>query len=331
MSSVKDKFRLLTERIFRGDLAQRTDQVSVDIRALRDEFLAKNRHLHAHTVKHVRAARPYVDHGTQFLMSEAYRKKAEENVILPFRAVEFSNHSQNGEDGVLHYVFSLIGTTNRIVVEISAGTCDECNATNLILNQNWFGLLFEGNANKLKYGRDFFRKYYAPHEMPRLVEAWVTRGNINDLIVKHGVEGQIDLLSLDVDGIDYWLLDALTAISPRVMVIEAQYMWGPEKSVTVPYKDDFEGKMYLENEQVISQHQGASINAFVKLCKRRNYRLIGGVGRSGPNIIFMRNDIGRDYFPTIDPTDLFAETPAFFMEHLEKSRKIASAHEWVEV
>ena len=82
--------------------------------------------------------------GVQLLLSLRYRDLARERLPLPaLRDTEFRCFSQNGEDGLLLYLFALIGTTNRKVVEICAGDGIECNAANLIINHGWHGLLFD--------------------------------------------------------------------------------------------------------------------------------------------------------------------------------------------
>jgi hypothetical protein len=58
---------------------------------------------------------------------------------------------------------------------------------------------------------------------------------VDSLITANGIKGEIDLLSLDIDGVDYWIWNAIEAISPRVVVAEIQAIWGTEASVTVPY------------------------------------------------------------------------------------------------
>jgi len=158
----------------------------------------------------------------QILLRQQYRDLASRGgPSLDFNDVEFCCNSQNGEDGILLYIFSLIGTTNRMVLEICAGDGIECNASNLILNHGFDGLLFDGDAQLIERGRAF----YAAHansrvRPPQLVGAWITAETINDQVTAHGFSGDIDLLSLDLDGNDYWIWKALTLIRPRVVVLE---------------------------------------------------------------------------------------------------------------
>jgi hypothetical protein len=114
---------------------------------------------------------------------------------LDFDDIGFKCHSQNSEDGILLYIFSIIGTTNRIAVEICAGNGIECNAANLVINHGWWALLFDGNAENIKAGTEFYRINRRSHNRPpRLIQAWITRDNVNELIRNAGISGEIDLL-----------------------------------------------------------------------------------------------------------------------------------------
>src|SRR5262249_18631075 len=136
------------------------------------------------------------DKGTQTLLSLLYQNALRGRLPLPhFQDVEFRCFSQNGEDGILHYIFSLIGFTNRRVAEICCGTGLECNATNLIVNHGCVGLLFEGSEENVDCARRFFGRcqdtFSAP---PTIVQAWITVEKINNLLREHGFTGDIDLL-----------------------------------------------------------------------------------------------------------------------------------------
>lgn len=238
----------------------------------------------------------YVDRGTQLLLAIKYRENfGKTHKLLAFDDIEFRNHSQNGEDGILWYIFSLIGTANKKCVEICSGAGIQCNCTNLIINHGWTGLLIDGNEGEIKKGQEYFRKH--PDTCvypPKLLCAWVTAENVNDLITSNGFKGEIDLLSLDIDGVDYWVWNVIEAVSPRVVVAEIQAIWGSEASVTVPYRLDFKP----ERVNGFCVYSGASLPAFVKLGKKKGYRLVG-CQRYGFNAVFVRNDVGQGIFPEV--------------------------------
>lgn len=234
---------------------------------------------------------------SQVLLSLKYKELLSQKNVLPaFSDIEFRSFSQNGEDGILLYIFSLIGTIGKKAVEICASDGIECNAANLIINHGWTGLLFDGNEELIGRGRQFYAQCASTWIWPpSLVSAWVTAENVNQLIINNGFQGEVDLLSLDMDGVDYWIWKAIECISPRVVVVEYQSMWGSDRAVTVPYRPDFAGEF---NEYHLN-YGGASLPAFVKLGREKGYRLVG-CQRYEFNAFFMREGVGCDIFPEID-------------------------------
>ena len=248
--------------------------------------------------------------------------------MLPFAEVEFRNHSQNGEDGILWYIYSLVGTTNKKAVEICAGNGKECNTANLVINHGWHVLMAEGD----KANADFAKEYYAKHPdtfliPPFVVNEWITAENVNDIMKRNGFKGEIDFLSIDVDGIDYWLWKAIDVAAPRVVMVEIQAVWRCTASVTVPYRPDFQFT-WLQPKDGLACYGGASLPAFVKLAKEKGYRLIGA-NRYGQNVIFMRNDVGVDVFPEIKQESVFSHEVANWGS--DRARPLYEGLEWEEV
>src|SRR6266567_2086904 len=243
----------------------------------------------------------HVDRGTQLLLAFEYRELASQGIRCSFDDIEFRNYSQNGEDGILWYIFSIIGTTTKTCVEMCAGSGQECNTSNLIINHGWTGLLFDGDEKRVQRGKAFFGSnpdtFIFP---PKFVHAWITAENADALVSSNEYRGEIDLLSLDMDGVDYWIWDAIKTVSPRVVIAEIQAIWGSERSVTVPYSPDFRAE-YFNGFGVYS---GASLPAFVKLGQKKGYRLIG-CQRYGFNAVFLRNDVGRDVFREVPASECF--------------------------
>lgn len=224
------------------------------------------------------------------------------------RDVGFRVHSQHEEDGILHFIFSLIGTTQKKCVEICGGDGIECNTANLIVNHRWLGLLCDGDEANIARAV----AYYANHPdtkwwPPAIVRAWVTRGNVNNLIQDHGFDGEIDLLSLDIDGVDYWIWSEISCISPRVVVLEFNHLLGPDLSVTIPYSDGF----VPEYTEFGTEYAGASLGAFVKLGRRKGYRLVG-TNAIASNAFFVRDDIECRWLPEIEPSGCFGHPRAQF-------------------
>lgn len=241
----------------------------------------------------------------QVLLKTMWRSRLEENATLPtFDEVQFRAYSQNGEDGILLYIFSLIGTLNKQYVEICAGNGEQCNCANLTINHGWRGLMLDGDAENVKAGRAF----YAQHPdtflwPPTFVQAWITRQNVNEIVSENGISGEIDLLSLDIDGNDYWILEALDVVQPRVIVAEYQNAWGPDISITQRYQDDFSYKEAMVSHNSLPRC-GASLSALAKLAKRKGYRLVG-CERYCFNAFFVKDGIGEKVLPEVKVADCF--------------------------
>jgi hypothetical protein len=210
-----------------------------------------------------------------------------------FSDVGFRKYSQFEEDGILLYIFSLIPTINRTSVEIGAGNGRECMTSNLIINHGWWGHLFDGDERNVRDGKRFFGKhkdtFFSP---PKFNHAWVTAENVNELICNSGVSGPIDLFSLDIDGMDYWVWKALSVIQPQVIVCEIHNQIPPDKALTVPYDPAF--------RFVSEDFRSASLAAMCKLGKEKGYRLVG-THRFGFNAFFIKKGVGEELFPEVDP------------------------------
>lgn len=257
----------------------------------------------------------------QILLMLAYRDAVRTGAPLPrFDEVEFRSFSQHGEDGILWFIFCLIGTTNKRVVEICAGDGVECNSANLIVNHRWKGLLFDGDPAKVEFGRAFYtRNLNTLADPPELVHAWIDADGIDSLVTRYGFSGEVDLLSLDMDGVDYWVYKSLSCISPRVIVLEYNASLGPHEALTVPYNPQFRAQ---------GNHWGASLPAFVKLCRQRGYRLVG-CDTSGINAFFIRSGIAEDLFAEVSVDDCYRRSRAqSIYEHASPPR---SGGEWITV
>ncbi len=262
----------------------------------------------------------------QRMISQNYQHLLYSGYQLPkFKDTGFRIYSQNDEDGYLLYIFSLIGNTTRKAVEICAGDGIQCNTANLIINHGWNGLLFDGSEENIIKGK----KFYATCKdtlnwSPTLVQAWITNENINQLITNNGFAEEIDLLSLDMDGVDYWIWKAIDCITPRVVVVEYQDIWGPEKAVTIPYKPDF----VADFGKYGPDYCGASLAAFVKLGKEKGYRLVG-CNNYGFNAFFIRNDVGIEIFPEIQPSQCFTHPKV--QQGIKNRLPKVSDKPWIEV
>lgn len=232
----------------------------------------------------------------QVLLSLKYREIAARGERLNFDDIGFNVFTVTNEDGVFHYIFSTIGFTNRKCVDIGAGAVKGSSVANLIVHQGFKALLVDGDTQSLENAR----RYYSGKMdnfilQPEIVCSMVTAENINQILESNKFTGELDLLCLDIDGVDYWIWKAIQVVQPRLVMVEFQDLLGADRAWTIPYNPKFYARDYPVNKD-INNYCGASLQAFVNLGREKGYRLIG-VNKSGWNAFFMRNGIGEGIFP----------------------------------
>jgi hypothetical protein len=210
---------------------------------------------------------------------------------------EYSYLSQNGEDGIIRFLFAEIGFETRRFVEFGFGAV-QCNSLRLMLQEGFTGLLMDGSRENCDFFNIAARKLNIED-----VEAHCTfldRDNLNQTIIDHAISGEIDFLSLDVDGNDYWLWERLECVSPRVVCIEYNAGIGPSLSLTIPYDPGFE--RYAKHPSGF--FHGASLQALESLGQRKGYRLVG-CDSTGTNAFFLRNNIAAPELPSLTAAEAY--------------------------
>ncbi len=258
-----------------------------------------------------------------------YQQMLRSGIVLPSLSdIGFQVRSQVDEDGILLYLFALAGMGNRRCIEMCAGAGEQSNTANLILTHGWHGLLVEGDPYLVARGRNFYARHPGSRAFPPIyAHHWITQESVNDLVVEHGFTDDIDLLSFDLDGIDWWIWQALEACSPRVVVVEYQEIIGPDACLTVPYSANFNGYERSETRGM-PNYAGASLSAYVTLARRKGYRLVG-CNRLCFNAFFVRNDILPDVLPEVSAACCF-DHPKAQWGMRERWPEVADM-EWVDV
>ncbi|HOW44045.1 MAG TPA: hypothetical protein PK919_02605 [Candidatus Aminicenantes bacterium] len=228
----------------------------------------------------------------------------------------FRNFSQFEEDGMLLYIFAAIGANRKLFVDIGGNNGINSNCANLAINFGWHGIFIDGNARLVRKGRAFYARHDDTWQFPpRFVQAFVQRENINRLLEENGFSGEVDLLSIDLDGNDYWIWDALNAVQPRVVIIETHVEFGLQ-NIVVPYDKDyfFPGKHPC--------YHGASPVAMAKLAAQKGYRLVGA-NAYGFNTIYVKRGIGEDVLPEVNVESVLRHPRC-----LEASKSFAEIRDW---
>jgi len=196
---------------------------------------------------------------------------------------EFQVFSQWGEDGIIQNLINNIEINRKIFIEFGVENYLESNTRFLLVNNNWSGLVMEANAEHV----NFIKKdpIYWKYNL-KAVQAFITRENINDLISENGINGEVGLLSIDMDGNDYWVWEAIDVVSPAVVIIEYNYRFGKERAVTIPYESDFRRNAAHHS----NIYYGASLRALCLLGRRKDYVFVG-CNSAGNNAFFVRGDL----------------------------------------
>jgi hypothetical protein len=219
--------------------------------------------------------------------------------ISSFDEVEFQVFSQRGEDGILQYLTSNVEIPNKVFVEFGVETYTESNTRFLLMNNNWSGLVIDGSPENIRYIKSDF--IYWKYDITA-IQSFITKDNIDGLISKNITQRDIGLLSVDIDGNDYWVWEAITSINPRIVICEYNSMFGPDKAVTIPYKSSF----VRSQEHFSDLYFGASLAAFCHLAEKKGYDFVG-TASSGVNAFFVRKDLSAP-FRKFTPSQGFRES-----------------------
>jgi hypothetical protein len=202
---------------------------------------------------------------------------------VDIRKAEFQVFSQFGEDGIIQFLVQRVAIENDVFVEFGVGDYRESNTRFLLVHDNWRGLIMDSADSMHEFLRSTGLGWR--HNIDAKT-AFIDRTNINSLIGAAGIEGDIGLLSIDLDGNDYWVLEAIRVVSPRIIVAEYNSAFGAEAAVSVPYDAAF-----VRSEKHWSWlYWGASLTAITTLIDARGYALVGG-NRAGNNAFFVRRDV----------------------------------------
>lgn len=226
---------------------------------------------------------------------------------------EFSGFSQNGEDGILDVLRKQLKSSNRYFIELASADGVENNTAWLLVAEKYNGIMIEGNPRLVARARKSVMGYSVGAEC---LNMFATRENVGE-IRSRAAHADPDVFSLDIDGIDYYIADALLekGVRPRIFVVEYNSVYGPERSMTVPYKRDFS----FTNAHPTQLYYGVSIAAWRKSFAKHGYRFVT-VDRNGVNAFF----VDPEYF---DPAFLDRVNGLGYAENQYQFRKFRVSSE----
>jgi hypothetical protein len=202
---------------------------------------------------------------------------------------EFRVYSQFGDDGIIQYLIHHLAVAPQTFVEFGVENYTEANTRFLLVNDNWRGLVMDASADYMAsvQGEDLYWK----HELTA-VAAFIDRDNINALLSEHGFTGDLGLLSVDIDGNDYWVLERIECVHPVVIVAEYNSLFGSHTPVSIPYSAGF----YRTRAHHSNLYWGCSLAALCHVTGQKGYAFVGS-NSAGNNAYFVRRDRLRDLVP----------------------------------
>ena len=222
----------------------------------------------------------------KMLQASAHFRQANlDYTAADIHAHEYKVFSQFGDDGIIQFLISRIETVDKVFIEFGVEDFLESNCRFLMMHDNWSGLIFDGSSRSI--GRVRSRDDYWKYDLEARC-AFLSRENLNAELKQGLGERKADLISIDVDGNDYWLLDALE-LRPSILIVEYNSVFGPDRAITVPYRADFDrSEAHFSN-----LYFGASLLALTDLAMDKGYSLLGS-NTAGNNAYFLRNDVLQD-------------------------------------
>lgn len=202
--------------------------------------------------------------------------------IKNLEEVEFQVYSQFGEDGIIQWLIQNVYLPEKTFIEFGVEDYAEANTRFLLMNNNWSGLVIDGSKENIKrlMQWELLWKYDLT-----AIDSFITKDNINQIITDAGFGGNIGILSVDIDGNDYWVLNAIECVKPRILICEYNNIFGKDHKVTIPYDSNF----YRTNSHYSNLYWGASLGAFLDYADKKGYYYFGS-NSAGNNAFFVRKD-----------------------------------------
>lgn len=214
---------------------------------------------------------------------------------------ELKIFSQFGEDGIIDFLIKKLNIKSNYFIEFGVEDYNESNTKFLLEARNWSGEIYEANKNHVNYikNQEFYWRYNL-----NVKNVFISKKNINLLVDKFLQRNNINklgLLSIDIDGVDYWIWKELTVTDPEIVIIEYNARLGYDKSIVVPYEENF----VRLKKHYSSIYFGASLKALYTLGVEKGYSLVG-TNLNGSNAFFVKKDLAnRNGLPGLKPIDCF--------------------------
>lgn len=218
----------------------------------------------------------------------------------PLHEYEFKVFSQWGEDGIIQFLIANLPIKNKTFIEFGVEDFTEANCRFLLMKDHWSGLVLDGSRRNID--RLCSSYFYWRHQL-QAKAAFITRDNAAALLDESGFDRELGILSVDIDGVDYYVLANLEQWRPSILIVEYNAVFGSRRAVSVPYDASFN----RTNKHRSNLYYGASLPAFAYIAEQRGYSLVG-VNSAGSNAFFVRNDLLNEVVKPVALTDCFRDS-----------------------
>lgn len=237
------------------------------------------------------------------------------NTSKNIKDYEFKVFSQWGEDGIIQHLINAVEIKNKTFIEFGVEDFSEANCRFLMMKDDWRGFVIDGSEQNIEKLKKSY--YFWKHDL-RAIPAFIDRENVNELLSKSAFDGDLGILSIDVDGNDYYLLEAIKNFQPRIIICEFNALFGSSRKISVPYDRSFvRSRAHFSN-----LYAGASLSAVNTLAEKKGYALVG-TNSSGNNAFFVRKDLLNERLSVLRPEF------AFLIPNFREARDENSSLNWL--
>lgn len=229
------------------------------------------------------------------IQSENNRRKS----IKSLKEVEFQVFSQFGDDGIIQYLINKIPIKSKTFIEFGVENYRESNTRFLLINDFWSGFIIDGSQANIESLKS--EQFYSFYDL-KVDASFITKDNINDLLDKSGFAHDIGILSVDIDGNDFWIWSQIERFRPTILTCEYNSLFGFEP-YTIPYEDDF-----VRGVNTSFNFYGTSLRSIYNLSSERGYTFVG-CNSAGNNAYFIKNEFLKhlDFpLPSVEEGYVFA-------------------------
>lgn len=234
------------------------------------------------------------------------------NTVKTLSEVDYKVYSQYGEDGIIDYLLTSLNVQKPKFIEIGTQSYRESNTRFLYQNTTGYGILVDGDPRLKENAMQVLGSYYYKGEIVP-IPLFVDRDNVLEIYTKGLKYGSVDLFSLDIDGVDYWIIEVLPKTFAKVAVLEFNPYFGHNLNVTVPYKSDFNRTKYHYSNLAF----GASLRAMINIMKVKEMTFVG-TNVNNNNAFFVSDNHVNDLSLDLSNISLSKSTENYSRESRDK-------------